>query len=982
MANLSNINNKLLVGTNGEVRIGDTATVANVKLRVKQTAQQWTAQFINTDSSVAYGISIDTSASSYGVAGTLQCYTNSGGGFIVRNDSKVGIGTASPGEKLDVDGNVKTTGAVKFYNSTSHYGSVYADSEGLNLDTVANRHMIFKKASVEIMRISTSGNVGIGDTSPSTKIDVYQSTGGIGVADFRHVNGNRILINPSYNYYDAYNHIFRGLSGTNTHMTIDLNGNVGIGTTAPASKLEVYGGTSGTNDVDRYVRFKASNGEKRFDFYMGGTGNASSLGMYTSDGTTKNVQISAGGTSYFNAGNVGIGTTSPDSKLEVITSGTNTVLELDNSDSNYTIIQYNASGATKGFSGFNAGFMLFGGEAGTTTRLQSGGSYAATILENGNFGIGTTTPSQKLDVNGNLAISGTTFVDSTRRNIYLNSSAAGGANGIFFRDGFTYNASITAEDHNGSFADGICISGYDGVSFSTGANTKNERMRIDVSGNVMMGKTSQSGNAALTVKSTAGSNTGIILVEGDTTNDGWGVYATTANKYIITRFTGGSYSDKFTILEGGNVGIGTTSPGEKLEVAGNVGVNGFITHNGDSGTFMGWSANDTNVFYTAGNERMRINPDGTTKFNANILVDVINNAANSANIIYRSGTDTIIGGGTASQKLTIADSGLATFSNNVFIAGDNTNTGYSRYLKLYGNSDPSTNVDRWAGLAVYNNGGNNVNELAFFTGSGDSSRTEKMRITSAGNVGIGTTSPLSTLDLGINGGQKFYVYANGSIRSGMGIDLSGSSRELSIFHTSSNNIDGDISLGLRNETSGQYVERMRVQGNGNVVIGSTTTPSRLEIRDSKTGSFNSPHLTIYGSGYGSFQWLDTDAYHIYTNSDGRDIEIICYANGVRLEPSATAWVSNSDISLKENIKPLENVLDKIKDYRCVEYNFKDDKVTDKKIGFIAQDWENDFSAVISKDKNDKLGIKYTETIPVLLKAIQELQARVKELENK
>ena len=90
MANLSNINNKLLVGTNGEVRIGDTATVADVKLRVKQTAQQWTAQFVNTDSSVAYGISIDTSASSYGVAGTLQCYTNSGGGFIVRNDSRAG----------------------------------------------------------------------------------------------------------------------------------------------------------------------------------------------------------------------------------------------------------------------------------------------------------------------------------------------------------------------------------------------------------------------------------------------------------------------------------------------------------------------------------------------------------------------------------------------------------------------------------------------------------------------------------------------------------------------------------------------------------------------------------------------------------------------------------------------------------------------------------------------------------------------------
>ena len=75
--------------------------------------------------------------------------------------------------------------------------------------------------------VTTGGNVGIGVTLPGEKLDVYQSTVGIGVADFRHINGNRILINPSYNYYDAYNHVFRGLSGTNTHMTIDLNGKLG-----------------------------------------------------------------------------------------------------------------------------------------------------------------------------------------------------------------------------------------------------------------------------------------------------------------------------------------------------------------------------------------------------------------------------------------------------------------------------------------------------------------------------------------------------------------------------------------------------------------------------------------------------------------------------------------------------------------------------------------------------------------------------------
>jgi hypothetical protein len=102
-------------------------------------------------------------------------------------------------------------------------------------------------------------------------------------------------------------------------------------------------------------------------------------------------------------------------------------------------------------------------------------------------------------------------------------------------------------------------------------------------------------------------------------------------------------------------------------------------------------------------------------------------------------------------------------------------------------------------------------------------------------------------------------------------------------------------------------------------------------------------------------------------------------NGVQLTRNATSWTSASDETLKENIKPLENVLDKIQNYRCVEYNFKTDN--DKKIGFIAQDWENDFDQIVNKDDEGLLGMKYTETIPVLLKAIQELKAEVEKLKT-
>jgi hypothetical protein len=76
-------------------------------------------------------------------------------------------------------------------------------------------------------------------------------------------------------------------------------------------------------------------------------------------------------------------------------------------------------------------------------------------------------------------------------------------------------------------------------------------MRITPGGVVAIGKNDQSGNAALTVKSPAGGNTGIILIEGDTANNGWGMYAVTTDEYRITRFTNGSYSDKLSIASTG-----------------------------------------------------------------------------------------------------------------------------------------------------------------------------------------------------------------------------------------------------------------------------------------------------------------------------------------------------------------------------------------------------------------------------------------------
>jgi|9_EtaG_2_1085328.scaffolds.fasta_scaffold02842_4 hypothetical protein len=96
-----------------------------------------------------------------------------------------------------------------------------------------------------------------------------------------------------------------------------------------------------------------------------------------------------------------------------------------------------------------------------------------------------------------------------------------------------------------------------------------------------------------------------------------------------------------------------------------------------------------------------------------------------------------------------------------------------------------------------------------------------------------------------------------------------------------------------------------------------------------------------------------------------------------------AFGSPSDISLKENIKPIESALNKVEKLQGVTFNWKEQDIANLKedIGFIAQDVQKVLPELVRENKDGKLSLRHQGIIPVLLEAIKELSDKVKSLEN-
>ena len=265
--------------------------------------------------------------------------------------------------------------------------------------------------------------------------------------------------------------------------------------------------------------------------------------------------------------------------------------------------------------------------------------------------------------------------------------------------------------------------------------------------------------------------------------------------------------------------------------------------------------------------------------------------------------------------------------------------------------------------------------ILFWTGNGTAA--ERMRIDSAGNVGIGVTSPQSTLQVGsvnagtsesTNKGLVMVQSAPSSIDSAGGLEFKTSSSGSGYgWKIGGLNATGDpFVIGNRNN-SATFTERMRIGSSGNTVIGATAAINGALLTVQNAGG--SGIATGYGTTAGQWRrmYIETTNNNLYFYN----------GNNEGYLTAAGAWTNASDARLKNSIVDIKYGLSAVMNTQPRSYKMND--LDGDYIGFVAQELQTVIPEVVSGNPERQLGVDYGSLVAVAFKAIQEQQALIQSL---
>jgi len=511
--------------------------------------------------------------------------------------------------------------------------------------------------------------------------------------------------------------------------------------------------------------------------------------------------------------------------------------------------------------------VIIGDIAGSTT-LASTMIFAAGTAErfrvdsSGNMGIGTSSPTEKLDVSGNVKANSAILTLGT--------------------------VSAPAYSFTGDTNTGMWSSGADTLNFSTNSN---ERIRITSAGLVGIGTTSPS-QALTVVASSSGAiaslrNTAVagysamsMFNNSGAETAGFGfanasaslpllrdkAYLFSINRDLLFTYNY-STGDGIIIKNGGNVGIGTLTPGEKLEVNGNVKANSAILNGATSGNIT-LSAADTTTSYSVkmpaaqGSADMLMHNDGSGNLSWNYAGLGSGNFGANNVILGRDKPAGMTGVSNILINL-LAGSSLTSGTSNNFIglwAGNSTTTGNNNnYFGVFAGRRATGSNNTFMGHGV------GVGAVTGFTGSNNvgfgnyclQNATSAARVTALGQgAGFGLTSGSDNVLIGKDAGV--------SITTGNSNLVIGT-------------VYGSAALASTMIFAAGTAERFRVDSSGNMGIGTSTPGEKLEVAGAvlateyRVPNYRlDPHTHDEGTETGNFtiNWSNGAVHTVTLNAAG------------------------------------------------------------------------------------------------------------------
>jgi hypothetical protein len=558
---------------------------------------------------------------------------------------------------------------------------------------------------------------------------------------------------------------------------------------------------------------------------------------------------------------------------------------------------------------------------------------------------------------GVISYSGTVYTDASIRALFSGST------------GITYNSTTGAISYSGTVYTDSSVRAL--ISLTTtgdsGASTYNNTTGvINVPNYTLAGLggislTSLSGGTGITYNNT----TGAISYSGT-------VYTDSSIRALISASGAVSYNNTTGVisLTSGNLTEATSSV---LTITGGTGAilgsGTSIQVKQASSTVSGFlSSTDWNTFNDKASAL-----SGTTGYHAKFTSSTA--IGNSA--LFESGGNLLLGTTTASgfDKALVFNSATSTSGLLFQLAGVDKGFVYSGGGELYLGSNSNN-------ILLYTNG------------------SERMRITSTGLVGVGTTTPGNLLHILSAAGTQSVIQIGQTARGTAVIGMQAAS-SVPANMVIGTDVTGNIIFkqGITTSDLSTGTERMRITSAGNVGIGTTSPSARLNVSGIDSGtSIRLDHTSSYSMlcGYingasliamdnlsGSLAYYLGGSERMRITSGGNILMGTATDNGERLYVSgairATGTItSNSDITLKKNLLKIENALEKVEQINGYTYEFKADD-SKRHAGVIAQEIQTVLPEIVNKGNDGILGVEYGNISALLIEAIKEQQTQIKEL---